>query len=53
LSHVFDLGSASIFWSNGLVTTMMGLGLLLLVLPLLSLIANRSRSALRKPVEIA
>ena len=49
-------GSASIFWSNGLVTAMMGLGVLLLCLPLISLALSRTgvsfgREVLPPPAE--
>ncbi len=34
-SMIFSQGSLSIFWSNPLVTTLMGIGLALLLLPLI------------------
>ena len=43
-------GSASIFWSNGLVSTMMGLGILLLCLPLISFALRKTGLSFRKKV---
>jgi len=42
-SAIMSGGDLSIFWSNGLVATIMALGVLLLVWPLLSLIVQRLR----------
>ena len=40
-SMIMSKGSLSIFWSNGLVTTLMALGLVLLFWPLLSRLLRR------------
>lgn len=42
-SAIMSGGDLSIFWSNGLVATIMALGVLLLVWPLLSLVVQRLR----------
>ena len=39
---IFSQGSLSIFWSNPLVTTLMGLGLVFLVWPLLTKMLRRA-----------
>jgi TctA family transporter len=38
---IMSKGSVSIFWSNGLVTTLMALGLVLLFWPVLSQLLRR------------
>jgi putative tricarboxylic transport membrane protein len=43
-SLIMSKGSAGIFWSNGLVATLMGLGILLLLWPLLSALVSRMRA---------
>jgi putative tricarboxylic transport membrane protein len=40
-SMIMSKGSVSIFWSNGLVTTLMALGLVLLFWPVLSQLLRR------------
>jgi putative tricarboxylic transport membrane protein len=42
-SLIMSKGSPGIFWSNGLVATLMGLGIILLLWPLLSVLASRTR----------
>jgi TctA family transporter len=44
-SMIMSKGSLAIFWSNGLVTTLMLLGLGFLVWPVLSAVARRGRAA--------
>jgi TctA family transporter len=40
-SMIFSQGSLSIFWSNALVSTLMGIGLALLLLPLIGSLLRR------------
>ncbi|RDJ23216.1 tripartite tricarboxylate transporter permease [Bosea caraganae] len=42
-SMIFSQGSLSIFWSNALVSTLMAIGVVLLLLPLVGMIAQRLR----------
>jgi putative tricarboxylic transport membrane protein len=49
-SLLLSQGSFGIFWSNGLVATIMGLGMLLLFWPLVSMVLGRLRGAASAPV---
>jgi TctA family transporter len=42
-SMIFSQGSLSIFWSNPLVSTLMGIGFILLLLPVVGPVARRLR----------